>query len=590
MILSWWIFLVLFSEVSLVKFSGTVDSRIRSKLLEALRRFHTKAPPLVLSVPMTSVFGISTVPRLVFSKKYFDFRSLCSLVQTNTNWSSALIANVNHHLHQISPHFVTDDQLVNNLLFSVLNEHFDEFSNLQRLDDFKDRLLLLSLKFTENDFSFKTIPRNLYYYIICFLHEIAYGDNAVIVPLTVEQCTLQFLRLAKLGVKLPRSYDRLLELESATKHIAFIYESGSNMSKDDIKLHFNFQAPFDFDLFKNLDLPLQFKVYIIESLIDEVENVHIYSLIHIFSLSDVFSQPLWDRVMLSRPSQLDYTGIISPSIGIKLFKYKSKAASRLHSLAKHVHDKLFYKTCSLEVVDFSRFSSFPSMDHLSGFVRVLIDDKSHSLAQLDAFSKLIRFGRFDMREMNRFLREVCEASNTFLFEILVKDSPVPLNMFYSERSVSESFNTVWSLPRCPDHFFVLAFMELLDKRNDNPLIFLTMSFELLQALKPVITDRYDLNRIFTFDDLTMADLSKFKLNPRKMIDLLDQEVSFKDIVNHFDMPLLKEIFSSDPSVFDSQQSILSKRTRPTSVSYYEHFFYFIQDASYLTEKVALSAT
>jgi hypothetical protein len=180
--------------------TGVGCDHIRSCLLDALKRFHLKSPPLpvspVGSVQTSSADMFERIPidtKVDILEKFLAYDSFISLKQTNSHYAGIPDAFLFRRLAKFNPYYLVEDPIVNKLLFAVITKHFVKSKNLQNPHIY-DELMLLILKFHSKSLDFGAIPIKIYFYIIAFINETVRGPDSG-VPTSVKDAVIDLCRL-----------------------------------------------------------------------------------------------------------------------------------------------------------------------------------------------------------------------------------------------------------------------------------------------------------------------------------------------------------------------------------------------------------
>lgn len=526
-----------------------MDERIRCSLLESLFRYHNNIPvsiPTKLPEDMPNRFPKlpADTKRFILSS-YLDYQSKILFGSVCNSERNFVLNDTRNRLYCFNPHFVTTDNIVNDILCKVITEHFSSFSKIELNDSFIDALEILIIKFFLDHLNFNVIPRNIYYYVLSFISEFVFGTNAII-PATNSELKVDLLRKFRF-YRIPKSLD--LIINSAGTNTIFPTSWIDNLKLFLSKLSID---TFDYKSVKKLSKIYEFRVILHEILLTS----RLRSIMPVFSMieSSIFSPILFYEIYSSVDEEhlvYDFDMIIdSLSYRIEANKLLTKKFNRPHNL-----DNLLTRSSKEPFY----IQDSPDISPLD-LVKTFASSKSLSLAYLDIFSKFIQSDKFNSNDLGQFLNVIFCFSNVLLFEILVKEKKVPLKMFFTnemkvlvdEMSSFPVFSFaapafIFENHQIP-HFFS-SFNELI--LSQDPLIFLTMSFKTLKQFQSFIVDSFDLNEIYNFD-LSEEDMAKFNLKKDFFMRLSGEIISFKEIINRLEpeLPELKMIFSSEPEIFD----------------------------------------
>jgi hypothetical protein len=517
-------FLLIFfvSDVSLAKISRKSDERIRNTLLGALRRFHLNQPPFISSVSMRSLESVPVVLSIAYSENVFSFADLHLLSQTQKSLNLALKEVVRHRLFQFNPHFVTEDELTNNLLFSIITDHFKNTFSLNRSCPIvHDELQLLTMKVVFNQVSFESFDKTVFYYILSFFHEILYGIDAV-TPFYRDECMIEFVRRRMLGFDLPMSLEFITHLEHPDLRISSTWES-------------------DLRLFSSLT-PRE----IFTTMIPRIHELSIECFMALTELMPSFQ-------IVSMP--LSYISNLS----------QTETAYELKKRFSHEDPRLYFYTRSS--VDHFSLSDY-SFDDMFRHIEDLATAKALTLAQMQMFSEIIRSPEISTNDLSRILRSVYIASNEVLFDILMKEHKVPLNIFFRNASKTKVF-PVWTGIENLSSGFSNLFMKHLNPLVRDPLIFIAMDKALFQAIVDGIRDRFDWDRVYSFN-LSSEELRRFIFGYRLIRDFAGKTASFRDVIDSTCSIDLKKCLFPDINEIPSSFS-----GNPISVNGEDLYSYFI---------------
>ncbi len=172
-------------------FSSARDAKICGSFLEILNAFHstrscTSEPAPVIESTASSFGFFARLPRDLQCMSLLSYSSLTDILALsglNKPISSLIKHEVKHMIALSNPHFVTHDFFMNVLLFVLIRDHFTIDSSSisypiitdSPSPHIYDSLELLSARYFHDALDFDSMPRNVYYYAICFFNELLYG-------------------------------------------------------------------------------------------------------------------------------------------------------------------------------------------------------------------------------------------------------------------------------------------------------------------------------------------------------------------------------------------------------------------------------
>jgi hypothetical protein len=554
-------FLLIFfvSDVSLAKISRKSDERIRNTLLGALRRFHLNQPPFISSVSMRSLESVPVVLSIAYSENVFSFADLHLLSQTQKSLNLALKEVVRHRLFQFNPHFVTEDELTNNLLFSIITDHFKNTFSLNRSCPIvHDELQLLTMKVVFNQVSFESFDKTVFYYILSFFHEILYGIDAV-TPFYRDECMIEFVRRRMLGFDLPMSLEFITHLEHPDLRISPTWES-------DLRL---FPSLTPREIFTTMiprirELSIECFMALTHLMLDKFSDDELFTLIFRVESINSYTPNIFARFAHDKTSD-ELFGIFLPALShIQNFKFKAEAALELKKRFSHEDPRLYFYTRS-SVDHFSLYDYF--FDDMFRHIEDLATAKALTLAQMQMFSEIIRSPGISTNDLSRILRSVYIASNEVLFDILMKEHKVPLNIFF--RNASNSVIPVWTGIENLSSGFSKLFLKHLNPLVSDPLIFIAMDMDFVEEIADGIRDRFDWDQVYTFN-LSSAVLGRFIFGHHLIRKLAGKTASFRDVIDLTCSIVLKQCLYSDMNEIPSSFS-----GNPISVNGEDLYSYFI---------------
>jgi hypothetical protein len=555
-------FLLIFfvSDVSLAKISRKSDERIRNTLLGALRRFHLNQPPFISSVSMRSLESVPVVLSIAYSENVFSFADLHLLSQTQKSLNLALKEVVRHRLFQFNPHFVTEDELTNNLLFSIITDHFKNTFSLNRSCPIvHDELQLLTMKVVFNQVSFESFDKTVFYYILSFFHEILYGIDAV-TPFYRDECMIEFVRRRMLGFDLPMSLEFITHLEHPDLRISPTWES-------DLRL---FPSLTPREIFTTMiprirELSIECFMALTHLMLDKFSDDELFTLIFRVESINSYTPNIFARFAHEKPSDELFDIFLSALSHIQNFKFKTEAALELKKIFSHEDPRLYFYTRSS--VDHFSLSDY-LFDDMFRHIEELATAKALTLAQMQMFSEIIRSPEISTNDLSRILRSVYIASNEVLFDILMKEHKVPLNIFFRNASKTKVF-PVWTGIENLSSGFSNLFMKHLNPLVRDPLIFIAMDKALFQAIVDGIRDRFDWDRVYSFN-LSSEELRRFIFGYRLIRDFAGKTASFRDVIDSTCSIDLKKCLFPDINEIPSSFS-----GNPISVNGEDLYSYFI---------------
>jgi hypothetical protein len=558
------------SVLCAANFSGSDYSKIRRVLLASLNRFHRKLSPLLKNPPSVSIRpegsanGLMCLPLHILSditSTFLDFEDLARFSSANTGAQDLVTSCVKRKLFKFCPHFVTPDQLVNLILHSILHENFSYSKPMSISDSFHDELQIFTTKFVFNKLDFSKIPQRIYYYILCFLHEFSYGVDAI-VPCSPSSWLMHTLRLMR-SQKFPKFLEFSIEFKPS--------EIDTYWREKFMTFYENFILS---DINDNPDASTIKELYKCESiyqvLIAEIEPQDVADW---KTLADPLrscrangidcSQSMFDSIMQSLSTE-EVMEMFPHGCAINSNPYLLKSFIKKLTNNGSPEDYAYVRTRnSVDTFSLTEFRG----DAFEFFEESTVIH-SPSLTHLDAFSQIIRIGRISTNQLSSLL---VEFSNPVFFEIVVRESIVPVNMFYFNSEYD--FCTLWSpytLITCLEAFFRSI-------KSRDPIILLTHSAVILKIYKEFITDKFDLNKRYSFDltDLEARQLSEFLKN--SFFEKYNGKVvSFKEIVSDFNDTNLNGVLSSNPREFDDLSTV-DLSTPPISINSHTIYNHFSQN-------------
>jgi hypothetical protein len=575
-----WLHLALFSLLPLVcgvfLFSGETDKRIRTCLLSSLKRSYLKEEPLIKKVSAARIKPESN--RFIFDlqqklfSEFLDFRAISRFSQVDSEFRDSLKRAANQRLVTFHPHFASEDSLVNNLLYCVLNEHFRFIENTND-PLIHDHLQLFCAKFFFDDLDFNAIPSNIYYYIICFMFEMIY-ETDLKTPVSKRDFSTQLVcsfRTSDYSLEL--SYNYVLSHHfiddsddsddpddpndfndfNDPDHFKFFY---SKPSIEDIKTRFQMQDLHS-DTFLTLVLEqhafsLFYSIVVLEALLPEfVQPEQILRIYNYFYRYSHYSAKLVEVIK----SRKNVAVFLQTANFYAHGKYHSMAfqAAKLTRPVIDSSSELVSKINPTNLLE-SSISNESSFDCL----RFISSSQMYSLSKIDACSKLIVTNRSQLDDSSDgFISLGLKYFIYPFFELLIKEAKIPL----SEAVVQKIF-----LNSKVNASFLKIFLGLM--RTDDPFIFLFFPLRALKKVKCLIQDKFDLNLHYRLKDRTIIGIIlrfctidvtfgcfEFKSDIIGFSMHRNCSFSFKEAINSFKNDELKRIFSSHPEEFDDLSTI-----------------------------------
>jgi hypothetical protein len=543
-----------FSVNCVFLFSGSTDRRIRRALLASLSRFQGKEAPLTASglnsfesAPSQGMNFASNDFPLDLKQKilsdHLDFKHLSIISQVNRSLKNEVKISTEHRLTKFHSHFATEDPLVNNLLYSVLNEHFRSInsSNDPLIHDY---LQLLCAKYFFDDLDFSVIPSNIYYYIICFMFEMIYETN-LRTPVSIFEFLNDFvcsLRVSEHSLENSYAYvfskcqnesmhsntvidivDRAsLTNFNAMEDLVSVYGTEaaikwsniceyleffhSKPSIEEIKSKFSLGHVVSFDsisacIFEGQHfLPPMIIVAVLEAFLPEISDRELPSVLELFAQTNIFS---YYSALLVEKMTLDL---------VELWTTNRKYSANFNEL------DMFGSFDVLRIDSYSRlFKPDCSVQHSS--IYALMD-----LEYLFMFHK---------------------DPNIYFIELLIKEIKESIDLI----TITEMINISKTCA---------SFTRLLVNGlpNDDPFLFLYLPVKVLKQVKCLIQDKFDLNYFYFMQEerqevhLEPSDLGYNMRN--------SSSFSFKEAVNSFGNGHDEEvisIFTSNTEEFKDFTSI-----------------------------------
>lgn len=407
------IFLSLLSSISfaaVVFDQGQRAKAVRSSLLDAVHRHNTRQVPLMQDLPI----------RLIPGDKGEEY------------------AKSNAKLYEFWPHFVTSDAEVNEMIFSLLNEHFIETGKLTDPSVY-DELELMTLKIFFEPELFNRYPGHLLQYVLCFFHEMIFGINAV-APTNLNDAKIKFVqKLYKYDM--PRSYEYLMNstnegildfsenpginrefwnLQKWREYLTYFYNRPSidevleHASDPENRLSTDFIKPYEFQVILNEIL------YPVASSKDLFEAIITNSNLTCFSPEMFHWYKLWNSGQITLSKAL-------PEISDFRFKYEYFSAI-INSLdpndemGRRIEPMLHLYGCnSVNRFSLDQIEAIPSR-HLFKEIMEFSKSKSFTLAQYEMFSKIVSSDLFSNEMIQEIYQNINRNTSYLLLHIIEFES------------------------------------------------------------------------------------------------------------------------------------------------------------------------
>jgi hypothetical protein len=585
-----WIHLALFSLLPLVcgvfLFSGETDKRIRTSLLSALKRSYLKKPPLIRKVPAVCTkleskadfsgqklesdpFNFDLQQKL-FSE-FLDFRAISRLSQVDSDFRDSLKRAVNQRLVAFHPHFATEDSLVNNLLYSVLNEHFRYIENTND-PLIHDHLQLLCAKYFFDDLNFSIIPSNIYYYIICFMFEMIYETDLKTPATKREFLTHLVCSFRTSNYSLELSYNYVL-----SHH--FIDDSDYS-----VEYYYYYNEFYDFND------PDHFKFFYLKPSIKDIktrfqrQDLHIDRFLTL--VLDKHALPLFRSIVVLEALLPEF---VQPEQILRIYNYFSRYCHYSSELVKRIKS---YENAFLQIANFWAHGKYHSVAFQAAkLTRPVIDSSSELVSKINptnllessisnelsfyclkfiSFSQMYSLSKIDAcsKLIVSKISYLDDSSHSFILDCLNFLVPAPIELFIKEAEIPVSETAVQKIFYRSKKYasFMRIFLGLM--RTDDPFIFLFFPLRALKKVKCLIQDKFDLNLHYRLKDRTIIGLMlcfcmidvtfgsfAFKSNVIGFTMHRNCSFSFKEAINSFKNDELKRIFSSHPEEFDDSSTI-----------------------------------
>jgi hypothetical protein len=534
--------------VAAISYSGETDNRILKILLGALKRLYLNEPPLVpLTYPALREYpqnkDYPADVKLKLITEFLDMKTLAKLSKLNRENSDFVKDAVYTRLSGFHPYLFTEDLFVNHIIFCILNSHFPDIRDSFTDKNIHDNLQLLSAKYHFNDLDFSLIPRNIYHYVICFLFELIYKSD-----LYSHRNKWEFLgnfvcSFRGLEHSMEQSYAYVLsqyqaqERESEldmkefyseqVQHLEFFH---SNPSLQDIKSRFKIVELWNADPVRSIQsskISNEFVLAILEAALHEFSNEQLFNVYWHFNGSSNyhFSSELVKLITSKRD-------LLLRTINLRLVgKYFEPLISALEQSgvkASYRFQDIYQITPTMPLY------SLPCDCNYKFLITALMT-KTYSLAKIDALAFIIRIGLTFL-----YFCGTPVFSNSIIVEILVKDK----NTNYIDSLIEPVFELARdSVP------FAIIFLNLL--RTNDPFVLLYFPFKILQKLKYLIQDKFDLNLQYVpFVDREF----KFRTGDIGYHMQNASAFSFKAAILSSGLEELKSILSSNPLDFDDIDS------------------------------------
>jgi hypothetical protein len=491
-------------------FSGKTDKRIRTCLLSSLKRSYLKEQPQVREVPVVRIKPeskslIFDIQQKLFSE-FLNFRAIYSISQVDSDFRDSLKRAVNQRLVAFHPHFATEDSLVNNLLYCVLNEHF---RSIKSANDplIHDHLQLLCAKYFHNDLNFNAIPSNIYYYIICFMFEMIY-ETDLKTPVSKSEFLNDFvcyLRVSEHSLDMSYSY-----LYSRYQSLSNIYPDPeyqrkfllhcndlkffrSKPSLEDIRLKYNLIGDRRAGLF-GITCASMFFIAIAEALIstnmDDVDFLFwIYKWFSIPSEARHYS-PLLVEIIRSNEALLSlvatswsegkYFSLFLEAYKVVYGRELSRLSSTFDSISP-IKPLKFYDALNYDMRELISYN----VDHRNrnSHIVELLNSQSYSLSKIDACSTMISLDQVKIHEFTN-LRFMNNNNYFLLIEIFAKEYKLKLD--------KKLINNIFLLS-IPYVNFLRLLIDILPKNDPFLLLFIPVNTLKLLAKTSPLQDKFDLS-------------------------------------------------------------------------------------------------
>jgi hypothetical protein len=460
-----------------------------------------------------------------------DLKSLINLSRANVNTCDFINHFVSSRLIKFCPHFATNDFITNTFLYLILKEHFFDSKSIHD-ESFHDELQILGTKYFLKQLSFDFIPRNIYHYVLNFLHEISYGLDSSI-PHCLRGWTIYTVRLLRKH-KLARFWKYAATLSKKLFDCSEMLHFYENFILIDVS-----QNP------KRVELIKKYRVMFVYSiLLDEVlEVIDLAGLEEYILFCTIFGVDPYPKFFD------EYLSLIQNKSSFLHGKSNSVNGANLIVSEKNSTKKVdFYHFITRTSID--QFNTSDLMEDPFETIREIAKFNSLSLAHIDGLSQLIKSDSLTTDQLSSVLTVY---NNPVIFELIVKEAVLPISIFYHDKYG----NLSWTCGhQCIYDKFVDCFFD--NMKSKDPFIFLTISLSELQKMKSRITDKFDLNKRYTFD-LTIEEAKQLKKSSSIEFKIfgrwIGKTMSFKEIVNASRIFGLKKIFSSNSDEFDDLSTV-----------------------------------
>jgi hypothetical protein len=507
-------------------FSGSTDRRIRRALLASLSRFHGKEAPLTAcginsfeSAPSQGInFASRNFPFDLKQKifEFLDFKHLSIVSQVNMSMKNAVKIATERRLSKFHSHFATEDPLVNNLLYSVLNEHFRCVKNAND-PLIHDHLQLLCAKYFFDDLDFSVIPSNIYYYIICFMFEMIYETN-LRTPVSIFEFLNDFVCSLRVS-------DHSLE-----KSYSYVFSKCQDESMHSIQSFFH-------DLYSSsIFTSLHIEFFYSKPTIDEIKSK--FSIGPLVSFTDILGSNFNDDE--NPPPPMIIVALLEaflPEISdlelLNVFELFGKS-----SFFSHYSPRLIYQMAcaNMYVQDYS-CTNRKYNNRMDTFDVLRIDDYFHS----DGVSVVLVDTTDDVvMDLRYFLSQ--KVPNIIFAELLIKECKGSIDPSICKEILKLS--KTW-----------IPFTRLLVNGlpNDDPFVFIYFPIEVLKRVKCLIQDKFDLNKVYSLQGGPLS----IHVGPSDLgYNIRDSRTfSFKEAIASFDDAEIISIFTSNPEEFNTFKGI-----------------------------------
>jgi hypothetical protein len=531
-------------------FNGATDRRIRLCLLEALKRFHLGHAPLkAASVPSSS--DSTNDPRFYsfpFDLKYqsvmpfLDSKSLIRLSAVNRDFYSLYNHAVYARLSKLHPHFFTSDPAVNGLLFALLSQ-----SSLSS-PSFQDELELLILKFNFGAEPInEVIPRNIVYYLLCFMNEITHGLDSP-VPTNKDNGRVHFIRQLRRNY-LPLSLEYFVRegLDPIWADFAQFWLNSVNFfstrpKSESMKEFYNIES-VNFIKIVSLQVKIpEFIVAVLESLVDEIREADFDFVMRYLCSYNSFSKRLfYKKLYWNQGGGSQVAGGDS--------RYYLETYIRGGRQADNVYAIFAFDSLTTGVsIDLGFINP---VRNAAWFFITFIDCQCSSLATLEVFSQIINTVAItpEPHYMNKFLHYSIVYYNLQILEVIIKESSMPMNMVYYDDYFTSIFYSGFGFKHLARTDLLKAFADFIVLKD--PFAFLFMKEEVLLAFKPFIQDKFELDCGYSLHRVSDEDLKRLSMFA-ECIEGRHSFFTFKQVLNALNRDDIKSVFTSDLGEFASE--------------------------------------